>query len=130
MGFNFNISMPEHLLAAPVFISSDVEVTFSTWYCCHQASPMFLFTVREWEWKGSMPRIMISLSLSQNGWSKLHNAQAMKNLVGKTPINVNGRSKKTEELRFSQQTLRLSSESSLPLNSFKRMHIRFKTVST
>lgn len=39
--------MPEHLLAASVFISSDAGVTFSTWYCCHQASPMFLFTVRE-----------------------------------------------------------------------------------
>jgi len=39
--------MPEHLLAASVFISSDAEVTFSTWYCCHQASPVFLFTVGE-----------------------------------------------------------------------------------
>lgn len=83
--------MPEHLLAASVFTSSDAEVTFSTWYCCHQAFPVFLFTVREWQYKSSMPRIMVSHSLTQKGWPKLYKAQVVKNLVGKTPINVDER---------------------------------------
>lgn len=45
-----------------------------------------------------MPRIVVSQSLTQNGWPKLYKAQVVKNLVGKTPINVNERTEKTEEL--------------------------------
>lgn len=80
--------MPKLLLAASVFISRDAEVTFSTWYCCHQASPVFLFTVVEWQWKGIMPRIMVSQRLTQNRWPKLYEAQLMKNLVGYFSTNI------------------------------------------
>lgn len=45
-----------------------------------------------------MPRVMVSQSLTQNGWPKLYKAQVVKNLVGKTPININGTTEKTEEL--------------------------------
>lgn len=80
--------MPKLLLAASVFISSDAEVTFSTWYCCHQDSPVFLFTVVEWQWKSIVPRIMVSQRLTQNGWPKLYEAQLTKNLVGSFSTNI------------------------------------------
>lgn len=86
VGFNFNISVLEHFLAGSAFISNDAKVLFSTWYFCHQASPVLLFTAKEWQWKRSMPRVIVSQHLNQKELPKLCKVKVMKNLAGKQTL--------------------------------------------